>query len=384
MRDSTKILYVIGSLDRGGCETHLLKILPRLKEHGYDISIFLLSKRGSLANEFEKQGVFLIEPWYKLSTKATSKFSRALRLLMICIQLVTTIIRGRPDIIHFFLPASYWIGGTISLLFPRLKKVMSRRSMNHYMAGKKIITSLERQLHQKMDYVLGNSKAVVEQLHQEGAPSYKVDLIYNGIEHVKVNKERKALRKELQIPESTVVMTMVANLIPYKGHMDLIHALGRLSKTVEEDWHVLLVGRDDGIAKELQKEANQLGILGNITFLGARDDVVDIYNASDIGVLVSHEEGFSNAVLEAMSAGLPMLVTDVGGNAEAVQNGDAGLVVEAKDINGIFDGLRQLVIDKSMRDRMGTFAKKRIENSFSLEQCVYQYHKLYQKTLTQK
>jgi glycosyltransferase involved in cell wall biosynthesis len=166
-----------------------------------------------------------------------------------------------------------------------------------------------------MDAVVGNSKAVVRQLIEEGIPDAKVRLIYNGIEVSPALPDRLVARQKLMIPDDTVVGVVIANLIPYKGHRELVRGLSHLEQVLTTDWCILAAGRDHGIRPELEALAAACGISHRIRFLGERSDVLSLLAAADFGLLTSREEGFSNVILEGMAAGLPMIVTDVGGNA---------------------------------------------------------------------
>lgn len=373
---------MLGSLTPGGCEIHLSKVLPLLKLKNYDVSIFLLAERGSLADGLEKSGVHIIAPWVKSGTAAKrSIVFRIFRLACVSIQLLAYLIVGRPQIVHFFLPASYWLGGTISMFGGKRISLMSRRSLNHYMMGKNHIQRLETFLHKRMNFLLGNSQAVVDQLIIESENSSKVGLIYNGIDEPKIILDRKALRNKLDIPDTTFVMVIIANLIPYKGHDDLLRALGHGKARLKNNWKLLIVGRDDGIGGTLQDQAETLGIADNIIFLGQCDDVADILNCADVGLLVSHEEGFSNALLEGMAAGLPMIVTNVGGNVEAVIDGETGLVVAARDLNATAEAIIKLYEDETLRSDMGAKGALRVQSEFSMKKCVEQYDHLYSSLL---
>src|SRR5205823_891079 len=124
---------------------------------------------------------------------------------------------------------------------------------------------------------------------------------------------------------------IVANLIPYKAHTDLFHALAQISPKLPADWTLLCVGRDTGYGAKLEKFSQELKLSDHIQFLGERRDVRELLAHAHIGILCSHEEGFANAILEGMTTGLPMIVTDVGGNAEAVVHEKTGLVVPPHD-----------------------------------------------------
>jgi glycosyltransferase involved in cell wall biosynthesis len=172
-------------------------------------------------------------------------------------------------------------------------------------------------------------------------------------------------------------LIIVANLIPYKGHADLVQALAICRQRMPLDWCLLIVGRDDGIQEQLQRQIDIIGSADRIRFLGARRDVPALLAAADIGLLVSHQEGFSNAILEGMAAGLPMIVTDVGGNAEAVRHGETGLVVPARDPDQLAAAIVRLSNDAAARNAFGNAGRERVREYFSFASCVDRYDRLY-------
>jgi glycosyltransferase involved in cell wall biosynthesis len=127
-----------------------------------------------------------------------------------------------------------------------------------------------------------------------------------------------------------------------------------------------------------------LQIAANVSFLGLRSDVADILWVSDIGILSSHEEGFSNSILEGMAARLPMIVTDVGGNAEAVIDGECGFVVPPHDPGRLAGAIEILARDPALRTAFGIAGRRRIEQRFTLEKCVDAYDALYSGLLAGK
>jgi glycosyltransferase involved in cell wall biosynthesis len=136
--------------------------------------------------------------------------------------------------------------------------------------------------------------------------------------------------------------------------------------------------RKNGIGAELSIFAANKGIGEHIRWLGARSDIADLLSASDIGILASHEEGFSNAIIEGMAAGLPMVVTDVGGNAEAVGDRETGLVVPARHPIAMGKALLELAVNAELRKTMGLNAKQRVAEHFTLKKCVQRYEILYE------
>jgi glycosyltransferase involved in cell wall biosynthesis len=174
------------------------------------------------------------------------------------------------------------------------------------------------------------------------------------------------------------VLALIANLIPYKGHADLLHALALVKQRLPRDWTMLCVGRDDGIGGALAALARDLGLARHLRWLGPRDDVPALLAASDIGLLCSHQEGFANSILEGMAARLPMVVTDVGGNGEAVCDGETGLVVPPRDPARLAEAIVALARDPARRRAMGAAGRRRVAAEFSIEACVSAYERLYE------
>ena len=165
--------------------------------------------------------------------------------------------------------------------------------------------------------------------------------------------------------------------LPSKGHADLIDALARVKDRLPTGWRLLCVGRDDGIRASLEARAAARELAGNIRWLGERDDVAEVLAAADLGILCSHEEGFSNAVLESMAAGLAMVVTDVGGNREAVLDGVTGLVVPPHTPETLGEAIAILAADPARRRAMGEAGRARVAERFSLDRCVADHDRLY-------
>jgi len=359
------ILVVVPGLGRGGTETHLARTLPGLRREGFDVRLFSL-RGGEMAAEFAAAGVPMNAP---------GRFW-PLNLL----RLVWLLFTARPALVHFYLPMAYVLGAPLALLAGR-RCAMSRRSLNDYQRAHPFAAWVERRLHRRMAALTGNAQAVMRQLAEEGAPAARLRLIYNGIAlpEPPTAEARAEKRRELGLAPGSVAFVIAANLIPYKGHADLIAACGLLAARTDAEWTVLCAGRDSaGIRIGLERQAAALGIADRLRFLGGRSDMAEILAACDAGILCSHEEGFSNAVLEGMAAGLPMLVTDVGGNAEAVENGVCGLVAPPRDPEALAAGMAAL-LDPAARARLGAAAQARAAERFGLSACIAAHAALYRE-----
>jgi glycosyltransferase involved in cell wall biosynthesis len=384
---SPRVLFVIGSLEVGGAERHVAQVVVRLKARGWDPEIFVLTPGGPLTHVLTEAGVLIhgvtLPAWFSIILKNKRLYARV-GLALTSIALIYTMWVRRPAILHFFLPAAYVVGGIASFFARIPSRIMSRRSLNNYQAAHPYVARIERYLHPKMTLVCGNSRAVINELAAEGVSARYLRLIYNGIDLTPfdVSFDRKAARAQFGISDETLVFVLVANLIPYKGHSDLIKALARVGNALPEPWLVLCVGRDDGIGTDLQREADSFGIGSNVRFLGSRSDVPTFLRLSDVGILCSHEEGFSNAVLEGMAAGLPMVVTDVGGNAEAVIDGVTGYVVPAHNPERLAEALLNVALADD-RALMGDRGRRRVVEKFSMNSCIDAYETLYREASAQ-
>jgi glycosyltransferase involved in cell wall biosynthesis len=366
-----RVLVVTKRLAIGGAERHLTQVLPELKANGIDVALFVLERGGELEPVLEAAGIAIegVGPsgsrWRDL-VRAGAELARCIR-------------RRKPDLLHFFLPEAYLVGGAVAILVGHWRGVMSRRSLTHYQRGRPWFAWLERMMHRRMLAVLGNSQAVVDELVAETGDASKVGLIHNGvaIPPAASDETRSRARKGLGLDDSAFVMVVVANLISYKGHADLIAALSRVAGQLPQAWHLLLVGRDEGIGAALKTQAADGGIAERIVWLGARDDVEAILPAADLALLVSHQEGFSNALLEAMAQRLAVIATAVGGNCDAINDGESGRLVPVREPAQLGEAILKFACDADLRRRLGAAARKRVIDCFSHEACVARYLRLY-------
>jgi glycosyltransferase involved in cell wall biosynthesis len=370
----TRLLVVVTGLGVGGTERHLLAVLPRLRAHGFAPHVACLRSGGGLAPDFVAAGIEVAE---LSGGGGPAGVAHALPRLRAWLS------RQRPAIAHFFLPEAYLLGGLATLGLGGLVRVMSRRSLNRYQRNHPLAARVEAWLHGRMDAVLANSEAVAAELRAEGAPAERLHVIANGL-IFRPGGDRAATRATLGLAPDALVIVVVANLIAYKGHADLLDALAMARPRLPRPWMLLCAGRDDGIGADLAARAAAAGLGDHVRFLGQRGDVPALLAASDIAVSASHEEGSSNAVLEAMAAGLAVIATDVGGSAEAIQPGTGGLLVPPRDPGALGAALLSLAGDPDLRARLGDAARIRATRDFSLDACVERYAALYRGLLALK
>ena len=366
---SPRIVVVSSRLDVGGTERHIARIMPALQRRGLDIALYVMERGGPLEADVAAQGIRVegsapggILHW----PKATLELARWLR-------------RERPDVVHFFLPRPYVFGSLAAELARHRLRLMSRRSLTVYRDKYPLLGGVERWLHRRTFGILGNSQAVMDQLAAEVDDTGKLGLIHNGIDLPSpvFTGSRRQTRDLLQIPDGALVLAVIANLIAYKGHRDLIDALALIKSQLPQPWRLLAIGRDDGIGADLKAQAQSLGIGDNILWAGERGDVDELLSASDMFILPSHQEGFSNALLEAMAARLPVIATAIGGNSDAVVEGETGSLVPVRDPQALAAAILRLAQDPGLRASFGEAGRHRVEQRFSLQACVDRYERLY-------
>jgi len=369
-----KIIYVTNKLDVGGTERHLLQLLPRLGEQFSPI-LFVSRSGGHLEIMFEKAGIQVISP--------PASLGRGLGVVWMALRLCFELTIYRNSIVHFFLTEAYIVGGLCGIITRHSRMIMSRRSLNHYQAAHPVAMRIELWLHQHMVRMLGNSVAVTHDLIIEGGAPSQVINIYNGIDVDQFDAKisDKNPRESLGISNDELLILVVANLIPYKGHVDLINGLASVYDQLPQLWRLVLVGRDDGIKSSLETLASELGMSDYILFIGESDEVESLYSTADIGVLPSHQEGFSNSILEGMAAALPMIVTSVGGNAEAVIDKKTGFVVPPHRPDLLGEAVISLADNPDQRRKFGKSGRERVEELFSLDSCINAYEKVYMDVL---
>lgn len=378
-----RVLFVALSLDVGGAERHLSSVLPELARRGWPVSIYCTNRLGVFAEPVRAAGVEVIGPPIERVPGPQSTWRRLWATGRAGSRLVGVVRSVRPQIAHFFLPEPYVIGAPAALALRVPVCVMSRRGLNHYQRKWPGVRAIERRLHRRMSGVLANSQRVAADLLAEGCQPGQVGVIYNGValDGLDVPIDRDALRQSLGIAPGSLVMIVVANLIDYKGHADLLAALAGVRDRLPHPWSLLCIGRDEGARAGLERMVEAKGLGANVRFLGVRSDVARLLSVSDISVLPSHEEGFSNAIIEAMAAGIPLVVTDVGGNAEAVGDGEHGFVVPPRDPAELGDAILRLAGKPGLRCTFGQAAEERARRRFTLAACVDRYETVYRGLL---
>ncbi len=214
---------------------------------------------------------------------------------------------------------------------------------------------------------------------QIGIPPDRIRVVHNGIDlsRYRAQDDGHTIRQQLGIGPDQRVIGTVGNLFAVKGQAYLLKACQVVAGAFP-NFVLLLAGEGEQLGA-LEKEAADLGISGNVRFLGFRDDVPSLLQAMDVFVLPSLSEGLPLSILEALSLQKPVVSTSVGGIPEIVENGLTGYLVPPKDPEALAEKILLLLQQPQTAAGMGKAGRKRVEEVFGLEKMIREYQCLYEE-----
>lgn len=372
-----RVLFVIGSLDLGGAESQLLMLVRELIRQKVCCEIFALQANGVLRGAFDEMGV----PVH--SGRVDSASNKLVKgFLLIRAAWILWCNARRVTIVHAYLPLTNFMGACAGYLAGADKIITSRRGLGNHQNARTWWKLFDRIANALSDVVVVNSLIVAEDtIKRDGIRRDKLVCIYNGLDAERFQQalpHRAAVRQSLGLKEGQVAIIIVANLISYKGHSELLDAVAKLAFRFP-DLRLLVVGQDRGIGDMLKAQAETLGVGKMIKWLGLRRDIPELLAAADIYVCASHEEGFSNSLLEALAAGKAVVATRVGGNQEMLEDGALGLLVEPRDSDGLAAALERLLTDSVVRERLGQVGSLIVARRYGAAHMAEQYLALYKE-----
>lgn len=351
-----KVLHFISGLEVGGAETQLLRILPKLQQY-HDNRVCCVRGRGPIGKDLGKRGIRV----YYLDLKSIFDIFAILRLRK-------AIRDFSPDIMVTYLIHADLYGRVLGKLFGVKKIVCSKRGALLQWEWLAKLDWLTRKF--VSHYLVQTETAKKEWMKRVNLPENKFTVIPNGIDanfFAGIEKDEK-LRQELGIDRAETVIICVANLHVNKGHKFLLEAFEKVFRR-DKQIKLLLVG--DGEEKEnLKKQIENYKAKNNILFLGKRTDVPELLKISDIFVLPTMFEGMSNAILEAMACGLPIITTDIPENRELIKDKINGILVPVNNTNEIATSLNTLLNDKNLIEKLAKNAQMTVTERFDIEKVT--------------
>lgn len=348
-RTALRILYIIDEMEAitaGGTERQILQMIEMVRNEGAEATLCLL--RGTEWVDAEVRGVTVV----RFNVRSLISLG-ALREMW---RMYLWMRRGRFDIVHSFFVEANVIAPILGWCAGVPVRIGSRRNLNHWMTPSfKLLQSFSNLF---VTRLAANCDAVRKKVEATEVFSRgKIDVTYNGLDTERFcpdPRAREEQRAALGITPGEIVIGNTSTLRSPKGVDDFMRAAGAVAKALAAK--ILLVG-DGPLRGELEQLATELDIAEHTIFAGAQTDVRPWLAAMDIAVMSSHAEGFSNSILEYMAYSLPCVVSDVGGNAEAVS--DCGIVTPTGDIPALSAAILELARSLELRERLGACARKR-------------------------
>ncbi len=372
-------MLVIGTLDIGGTEKQLVELACGLDQRRFVPMVVCLSAGGPLKDHLDRHGVPVQILGFRGSRLDPVCFVRELY------RFVELIRASAPDVIHLFLYWSCVVGGLAARLAGHRCVISARRSLGRFKEGQPHLLLAERVVNRWVSCFTANSSAVMEDAcRREHLPTNRMKAIYNG---VGIISEKSELSKSESIVPcefrgASFVVVILANLIAYKGHLWFLEAWQRVHARLPQA-KAILIG-EGPMRPVIEERIRELSLQHSIVLAGLCEKPHEWLERADLLVHPSSEEGCSNAILEAMARGLPVVAADVGGNRELIESGRDGLLVRYGDTTTLARTILDLASDLGRRQGLGAAARKRVEQNFTLGRMIREHEDLYTQQCRRK
>ncbi len=374
------VLHLIGSFHQGGSERQAVQLAHLLCESNhYRVHIACLNRSGMLLEEAERLDIGEI-PEFPLTSFYDRNAIKQLRRFARFLQ------EREIDIVHThdFYTNVFGITGAALARVPA--RISARRETEGFrtLAQKRI----ERAIYHLSHTIIANAEAVKQQLIKEGVREQKIVTIYNGLDVKRVTTmpalERDEALALFDLPREKErrFVTIIANLHhPVKDYPTFLRAVQRVCEAVPQV--AFIIAGEGALMESMRSLAAQLGLEQSVFFIGRCERIAEVLFVSDVCVLSSKAEGFSNSILEYMAASRPVVATDVGGAREAIVEGETGYLVRAGDDEAMAKRIISLLQDPEKGRLMGKRGRRIIEERFSCEAQLAETQKLYERLAAQ-
>jgi len=384
--DRIRLLTFVNGFAMGGTERHVVNLGRALDRTRFDIHLACFRRWGHFLGEIEASSLPIWE--YRIDSLHNH---RTLREQW---RFVRDLRRNRIQIVHTynFYPNVFALPAARLARAPRV--IASIRDTGVYQTP--IQRRVQRLVCRLADCVVVNADAVKRWLIEEGYSPRKIVVIRNGVDLSRFQNrgDGNRLRQEIGVPPGTRIVAVVSRLHEMKGLDQFLEAAATLAAR-HPDVRFLIVGdrlavKDGAVVKEhayrtgLEELARRLGIQDRVVFTGFRLDVPELLQEVAVSVLPSLSEGLSNFLLESMAAGVPVVTTRVGGSAEAVEDGETGILVPARDATALARAIDVLLSGPDLARRMGQAGKRRMAERFSLDVMTRATERLYWSLLHER
>lgn len=377
-KKNISILLVGTQMATGGAQKVLLDQAGWFHAQGHQVSAVFFYDKETLHERWQSNAAFQIVN-LEAFQKGAGALVNGLALLRGIFRLWKLLRRKKPQVLEMFTHDSNMLALPLAWLaripvripthhgmidgFPRWRERIHAWMVNHLSHGMVAVSDL-----------------TMKKALEEGIQKEKITVIPNGIVPVTLNEaDRSEIRKQMGARENDVVLLSVGRLVYQKAHEYLVSAIPAVLKELP-NVKVGICG--DGLLRaDLEKQIQALGLENAIKLFGMQANVTKYLAAADVFILPSRWEGLPIALLEAMSAGLPVIATRVEGVDEVVEEGVHGILVLPESAEELAKAILQLSQDSAQRQRMGSAARLRVLERYTVDRMCEQYLKLFKHRL---
>jgi glycosyltransferase involved in cell wall biosynthesis len=354
-----KVCFIVGTLGRGGAERQLIFMLRALQLEGVKTTLLCLTMGEAFEKEVKKLGVDIV--W------VGSSRNRLLRLW----QMIKAIRKHPVDIIqssHFYTNIYAAVAGRIL----RIRNIGAiRNNLSSEIAADRIFGRWQVDL---PEHLIANSELAISRAFARGLKPRKIDLLKNIVElpHATENQF---------VGVGIVKIIFVGRLVQQKRPEMFIKLARQLRRDLPKTDLTFQIIGDGPLRRDLEKLRENYGLSGDeIQFLGEQSEMASVYLCSDILVLTSEFEGTPNVLLEAMSFGIPVVATRVGGVPEILTE-KSGILVDPADFAGLVEATTKLILNPELRRTLGISGRDYVARNHSLEYLRKRLMGIYKKLL---
>ncbi|MEE8537750.1 MAG: glycosyltransferase [Acidobacteriota bacterium] len=374
------VVHVIPTLNVGGAEKQLALLLREIDRSRFRPLVVCTTRGGPLLEELSR---------HQVPVQVIGKFGRY--DLSLVWRLGRWLRRERPDLVHTWMfTANTW--GRLAALLARVPAlVASERCVDEWKGA--LHRGLDRLLATRTNRMVANSKAVADFLEvSEHIPAERIRVVHNGLAEDEMEKLRPrteeevaALRRALNIPPGAVVVGDVSRI---DAKNDLISWVAVVERLVSRHTNLIAVLAGAPVlevehryARRLEREIAQRGLDGRVRLLGMRRDLENVLPALDLFLHTSATEGFPNSLMEAMSAGVPVVATRAGGTPELIEEGVSGYLAPVGDVETLAERASHLLANAALRRSVGHEGLRRVRERFSVRRMVEATEQIYEEVL---
>ena len=363
-----KVLYLLNHAGKAGTERYVETLIRYLGGKQVE-PYFAYNEGGLLVERMAELGV----PTARIEMNSRFDFKAAKALAGLCRE-------WGIELVHCHYLREHYTALLAKKHLPGLKVVYT----NHFVLANNAVTRLSnRWMDRRQDQMIAVCNKGREQLIANGWSGDRIQVVFNAVDldAWAGGREGSTLREEFGIPADRLVMLCASRFADDKGHAYLIRSLKRLTELSDAPFTMVLAG-DGPLLEPTKAQVEELGLTDRVIFAGFRKDIKNLYKGSDVYINSSQHEALSFLIIEAMAAGLPVIVTDMGGNRDIVPPGAAcGALVKYDDPDSMAQAMKKMLEDAGYRSGCAAEALRTVAEKFEVGKMCAATWGVYQKAV---